>query len=137
MTATAPTSQPLTVTPFLFGEDQDTGQALAQSLDGHGVLGSLDDVLRLVSQAGRQAADNQVAAAHELVDLDLADMMAVGWRKQGELGAATQRTAANPGSAEVVELASHRISSAHRPFVDVIVDGVPMARINFSWTSSS
>jgi hypothetical protein len=129
---TAIAAQPLTTAIFLFGRDQDTGQALAQALDEKGVLGSLDAGLQLVSQAGRQAANSQVATvAHDLLDLDLADLVVAGWRKQGELAAAAERTTANPGSSEVVELASHRISSVHRPFVDLLINDVQVARVNF------
>jgi hypothetical protein len=124
--------QPRTAADLLFGHDRDSGQALARALDGNGVLRSLDAALRLLSQAGRQTADTQVAAAaHGLVDLDLGDMMAAGWRKQGELADAVERTAANPGNREVVVLATQRITSTHRPFIDVIVDGARMATINF------
>jgi len=126
------TTQPRSAAGLLFGEGQDTGRAVAQTLDGNGVLGGLDGALRRLSQAGRQAADSRVAAAtHSLLDLDLVDMMAAGWSKQGALAAAAERTAAHPGSSEVVQLASHRISSVHRPFVDVIVDGARVTRINF------
>jgi hypothetical protein len=129
---TAIAAQPLTTAIFLFGEDQDAGQALVQALDEKGVLGSLDTGLQLVSQAGRQAANSQVATvAHGLLDLDLGDLVVAGWRKQGELAAAAERTAANPGSSEVVELASHRISSVHRPFVELLVNDVHLASVNF------
>jgi hypothetical protein len=129
---TAMATPPLTTSVFLFGEDQDTAQALAQALDEHGVLGSLDTALQLVSQAGRQAADSQLATvAHGLLDLDLVNLMVAGWRKQGELAAAAKRTAANPGSAEVVELASHRISSVHRPSVELLINDVHVATVNF------
>jgi hypothetical protein len=129
---TAAAAQPLTTSVFLFGEDQDTGQALAQALHEHGVLGSLDAALQHVSQAGRQAADSRVATvAHGLLDLDLGDLVVEGWRKQGELAAAAERTAANPGSSEVVELASHRISSVHRPFVELLINDVHVATVNF------
>jgi hypothetical protein len=124
--------QPRTAADLLFGHDRDTGPALARALAGSDALGSLGGALRRLSQAGRQAADTQVAAAaHGLVDLDLGDMMAAGWRKQGELADAVERTAANPHNPEVVELASQRITSTHRPYVDVIVDGARMATINF------
>jgi len=85
-----------------------------------------------VSQAGRQSADSQVATvAHGLLDLDLGNLVVAGWRKQGELAAAAERTAANPGSSEVVELASHRISSVHRPFVELLINGAHVATVNF------
>jgi hypothetical protein len=132
MTATATATQPLTAVHFLFDQDQDTGQALAQTLRSNGIIGSLDGALGQLSQAGRRTADNQVASAVQgLLDLDLGGLMVSGWSKQGDLAAAAQRTAARPGSSEVVELASHRISSAHRPFVDLIVGEEQVARINF------
>ena len=110
---TAITAPPFSVSAFLFGDDQDTEQALAQTLHEHGVLGSTGNALELVSDAGREAAADQVAvAAHGLLDLDLGDLVIAGWRKQGQLAAAAERTAANPGSSEVVELATHRVSSA-------------------------
>jgi hypothetical protein len=131
MTA-ATATQPLTVARLLFGEDQDPGEALARALDDKGVPGSLDTALRLVSDAGREAAEGQVAAvAQGLLDLDLGDLMAAGWQKQGELAAAAERTAASPGSSEVVQLASHRITSVHRPFLDLLVNDALVATINF------
>ena len=129
---TAADAQPFTVSAFLFGEDQDTEQALAQALHEQGVLGSTGTALELVSEAGRQAATNQVAVvAHGLLDLDLGDLVVAGWRKQGQLAAAAERTAANPGSSEVVELATHRISSAHHPFVELLVNDVHLATVTF------
>jgi hypothetical protein len=129
---TAIATQPFTVSTFLFGEDQDTEQALAQALHEHGVLGSTGTTLDLVSQAGREAAGNQVAVvAHELLDLDLGDLVVAGWRKQGQLAAAAERTAANPGSSEVVELATHRVSSAHHPSVELLVNDAHLATVTF------
>lgn len=122
----------LTAAHLLFGEDQDTGQALAQALDHSGVLGSLDSSLRQVSQAGRQAADRQVIdLAQGLLDLDLGDLVVAGWQKEGELAAAAERTAADPDRSEVVELASHRITSRHRPRVDLLINDVHVATVGF------
>jgi hypothetical protein len=129
---TTTTAQPRSAARFLFGEDQVSGQALARALSDNAVIGSLDTPLRLLSQSGRQAVDHQVAAAvHGLLDLDFGDLMVAGWRKQGDLAAAARRTAAKPGSSEVVELASQRISSQHRPLVNLIVNDVHVATVNF------
>jgi hypothetical protein len=131
MTAAIPT-QPFTASAFLFGEEQDTEQALAQALHEHSVLGSMGTALEFVSEAGREAAGNQVAVvALGLLDLDLGDLVVAGWRKQGQLAAAAERTAANPGSSEVIELASHRISSAHHPFVELLVNDVSVVAVTF------
>jgi hypothetical protein len=125
-------ARPLTAAHLLFGDDQDTEPALARALDDQGALGSLDGSLRQVSQAGRQAADRALASvAHGLIDLDLGGMVTAGWRKEGELAAAAERTAADPDSAEVVELASQRITSKHRPYVDLLINDVHMATVGF------
>jgi hypothetical protein len=132
---TAIATQPFTVSAFLFGQGQDPEQALAQALHEHGVLGSMSTTLQLVSEAGRQAAADQVAVvAHGLLDLELGDLVVAGWRKQGQLAAAAERTAANPGTSEVVELATHRISSAHHPSVEVLVNDAHLATVTFDLT---
>jgi hypothetical protein len=129
---TAAATQPFTASAALFGEDQDTEQALTRALHEHGVLGSTGTALELASEAGREAAGNQVAVvANGLLDLDLGDLVLAGWRKQGQLAAAAERTAANPGSSEVVELATHRVSSAHHPFVELLANDVRVATVTF------
>jgi hypothetical protein len=124
-------AQPLTASAFLF-DDEDTGPALARALDEHGVLDSLDTALGLVAQTTREAAGDQVAAvADGVLGLDLGDLVVAGWRKQGQLAAAAERTAANPGTSELVELATHRISSVHHPYVELLVNDVRVATVNF------
>jgi hypothetical protein len=66
-----------------------------------------------------------------LLDLDLGELVAAGWRRQGQLAAAAERTAANPGSSEVVELATHRVSSAHHPSVELLANDVHLATVTF------
>jgi hypothetical protein len=124
-------AQPLTASAFLF-DDEDTGRALARALDERGVLGSLDSALGLVAQTTREAAGDQVAAvADGVLALDLGDLVVAGWRKQGQLAAAAERTAANPGTSEVVELATHRVSSVHHPYVELLVNDVRVTTVNF------
>jgi hypothetical protein len=105
---------------------------MAQALVTSPPVRASRSALELVSEAGREAAGNQVAvAAHGLLDLDRGDLVIAGWRKQGHLVAAAERTAANPGSSEVVELATHRVSSAHHPFVELLVNDAHLATVTF------
>ena len=68
------------------------------------------------------------------LDLDLGDLVVADWRKQGQLAAAAERTAANPGTSEVVELATHRVSSAHHPSVELLVNDVQVATVTLDVT---
>jgi len=129
-TATDPRG--LTASAFLFGEDQDTGQALARALDEGGVLSSKDAAMRLVTYSIRKAAEDEVAVvADGLLGLDLGDLVIAGWRKQAKLAAAAEHTAANPGSSVLVELATHRISSVHRPYVELLLNQQHLTNVNF------
>jgi hypothetical protein len=131
MTATI-TTRPLTTSAFLFDGAEDTGQALTQALREHGVLGALGPALQQLSQAGQEAADSQIATVtQELLDLDLGGLAAAGWRKHASLTEAAERTRADPGSSEVVDLASQRITSVHRPYVELLVDNVHVATVRF------
>ena len=105
---------------------------MAHALKERGVLGPLGPVLRAVSRTGREAAGSQIAAvAHELLDLDMGDLAVAGWRKHAALTAAADRTRANPGNSELVDLATHRITSVHRPYVELLLNDVHVATVRF------
>jgi hypothetical protein len=134
MTAAIPTQpiRPLTTSAFLFGGAQDPDRALAHALKEHGVLGLLGPALQALSQTGREVAGSQIATvAHELLDLDLGELAVAGWRKHAALTAAADRTRGNPGSSEVVDLAAHRITSVHRPYVELLLNDVHVATVRF------
>jgi hypothetical protein len=131
MTAAIPT-RPLTTSAFLFGGAEDPGQALAHALKEHGVLGLLGPALQALSHTGRDAAGDQIATvAQELLDLDLGGLAVAGWRKHAALTAAADRTRVNSGSSEVVDLATHRITSVHRPYVELLLNDVHIATVRF------
>lgn len=131
MTSTMLT-QPVTARTFLLGEGQDSMQALAHALNDQRLGSFLGDALQGLSQAGRAAVSEEAAAAvHGLLDLDLGGLVVAGWRKHADLRAAARRTAAAPGSAEVVELATHRVTSTHTPSVDLLVDGARVTTLHF------
>ena len=131
MTAAIPTP-PQTALQFLFGSDQHQVDALGRALDERGVGGTLEAALQQLSESGRAAAREEVAGVTQgVLDLDLADFVVAGWRKHAALAAAADRTAANPGSTEVVDLATHRITSVHQPSIELLVNGVRVATLHF------
>lgn len=120
---------PVTVGRFLFGAVEDTTRSLAQTLEQAEDLPSL--AVWLPSAAAHKAAVREAAGAiAQLVDLDLVDVLVAGWRKHAALTAAARRTLAAPDSTEVVDLATHRVTSTHRPWVDVVVDEVHVAKLD-------
>jgi hypothetical protein len=115
MTIATP-SQPLTATGFLFGETRDSVDTLADALEGQRVLGSLG--LKTLSRSSQMAADRELATVvRNLLDIDLGEIVVEGWGKYAALTATAKRTIAVPDSAEVVAVATHRITSTHRPSV--------------------
>jgi hypothetical protein len=133
MTATI-SADPLTASVFLFPDHQDTGHALAEALDRHDVLRTREIAPRFMTQIMREAAEHQVGVvADGLLNLDLGDLVLAGWRKQERLAAAAERTAANPGSSELVELATHRITSIHRPYVELLLNDTHLTYVSFEF----
>ena len=131
MSSSAPAA-PHTALALLFGPDQETPAAVAERLRsadiGTDIRGALDSLPPLT----REAAVNQVTtAAAGLLDINLADVVAAGWQKHADLTAAARRTLATPGSTDLVDLASHRISTTQEPYVTILVDGHRVATVRF------
>jgi len=61
----------------------------------------------------------------------MGDLAVAGWRRHAALTAAADRTRVNPGSWEVVDLATHRITSVHRPYVELLLNDVHVATVRF------
>lgn len=123
--------EPVSVTAgrFLFGAGEDTSRSLSQALGQVVDLSSL--AVWLPSAAARKAAVREAAGAiADLVELDVVDVLVAGWRTHAALTAAARRTLAAPDSTEVVDLATHRITSTHRPWVDVVIDEVHVVKLD-------
>ena len=92
-----------------------------------------DNLLTGASTALRGAARTEVGRAIDaVVKMDTFDAVALGWRKHGLLAEAARRTVASPGSQEVVELASHRITSSYSPNIEVLLDDHRVGQIDVS-----
>jgi hypothetical protein len=88
-----------------------------------------------VAKATRGAVAAELASAVAgVLDFDLVGVIASGWRKYGALVEAGRRTAADPSTEEVVELATHRIASVHRPTIDLLLDGVRVGTLHVEAT---
>ncbi|MFJ3202993.1 hypothetical protein [Streptomyces sp. NPDC086989] len=132
---TAPVAEPLTVRDLLLGPGERAAEALADALQAHdAVTGLLPGVHGLTSAADRAVGRELATVVNGFLDLDLVSLVASGWTKYKALKEAARRTRGSPGSEEVVALATHTISSAHHPSVDLLVDGARAATVDVHLT---
>jgi hypothetical protein len=123
---------PRTALGVLSGRGAGAASALAgqiRAVDADGGLGRA--VARLPGAAGHAAAGEVASQAAGLLDVNLADVLVAGWRKHHDLRAAARRTLAAPGSTELVELVTHRITETQAPYISVLVDGHRVATVRF------
>lgn len=123
---------PVTARSLLLGADDDLaamGRLLETSTPppgGSGALGAF-------GASARRAVHRDVAdAAAGLLDLDVTDVLAAGWRRHQELRAAGRRTLAAPGTRETVRLVEHRISHRSQPYVDVVLGEALVTRVTLT-----
>ncbi len=123
---TATATQPLTARAFLFG-DADLVQAMQTS----GVADTVRQELGGFTQVTRDEAVRELGKiGAEVLDLDLTQLLLGAWSRYAALTEAGQRTAAAPGSEELVELLSHRVTLDHRPSIELLVNGKRVATVH-------
>jgi hypothetical protein len=96
----------------------------------------VDTPVEELLRAGRPAAVGAelTVVVAGLLDLDLGDIAVSAWRKHTALAAAARETvaASHGGRPEVertVDLARHRITSTHRPYIDVRAGAALVTRV--------
>lgn len=124
---------PVTACGVLFGGKDDAARELARAvtperLGRHSALGRLS----LTTQ--HTAARELSVVGAEMIDFDLGFLLVSGWRKYSTLLQAARRTAAAPGSEEIVDILTHRIGVASHPSVELLVDEVRVATVRFGLT---
>jgi hypothetical protein len=132
----ATTQTGLTVRSFLLGggSEDDTAK-IRQLLSEHDIVSSCGSSLTRLTQQGRVAAEEQLASVTAgLLELDLGDLLIYGWRTRERLVNAARQTRQIPGRREVVQLGTHRITSAHNPTIELLIDGVKVHTFRFQLT---
>jgi hypothetical protein len=126
MIETAPDE--MTVGRILFEQGGET--ALRGALGQGGTTESVEGRLGSLSPRLRAIVINElVTVIAGVLDERVADVLAAGWAKWEALASAARKSLESPGRTEIVELVDHRITSTHRPGVDITVDGVTVKEI--------
>jgi len=120
----------ISVGQVLFG-DTEFHNALRNAVRVEAAMKRIGHALELVTPMLRDAAfdelTNVIASA---LDLNLTDVLVLGWRKYEALAEAARRSLENPGEEQIVTLAEHRIRSIHQPSVEIVVDSAKVAEIH-------
>jgi hypothetical protein len=116
---------------LLFGPAEDASIRLAiLPAEADGNLGRALE--NLPAEIRDIAAKEVRSAAIGLLNADLVDLLIAGWRQYRDLTSAARRTLKEPGSSELVRLATHSVHVAREPYVSVLVDGRLMATVRLS-----
>lgn len=75
--------------------------------------------------------DGVSRAVQDVLDVPVTDVLVGAWERARDLRAALETTRRSPSASALVPLVAHAISSEHRPYVDVVVGGVPLTRLVF------
>lgn len=116
---------PLTAGAFLFGDSPGahTAEAVAQAISQQGAARSALRSVRRLSASSVETVDREIGSVTgRLLDLDLGEILVSSWQKYSKLIESAERTLAAPGSEEIVELVTHRVSSTYTPHVDLAVE---------------
>jgi hypothetical protein len=132
---TAP-PQPGSVRDLLFGDDgESAAQTLAEAARDHEVAAMLTRGAGTLTDSAGHVVEQEVASVVDgFLSLDLLDLAVAGWRKHRSLAEAARRTREAPGTEEVVALATHKVTSTHRPSVDLTVDGARVGTVELCLT---
>jgi hypothetical protein len=128
---TRPTqAPPQTVLDLLFTPDEDGPGAIIPGLMSPDATEDLSLALENVPATLREAAVRETTnAVKGLLDVDLTGFLVLGWQKHHQVIAAARRSMTVPGSIELVNLATHKITTTQRSSVNLVVDNQRVATV--------
>jgi hypothetical protein len=124
----------VTARAFLFddGSRADTADVIGRAIHERGVARASFRGVRSLSGSALETVDQEIGTITDgLLDMDLGDILASGWRKYSALTQSAHRTLTAPASEEVVVLATHRVTSTYHPRIDLLIDGVRLNSFEF------
>ena len=127
-------TQQTTASTLLFGGSggDDTTAAFEKAFSAVVTVEGSGRRLGLLSPAGRTMVEGELTkVAGHLLDLPVGDALRGAWATHRRLRDAARHTLATPGSEEVIELDSHRATSAYHPYVQLMIDEAVVRTVRF------
>lgn len=132
-----PQAHPGGLLTLLFGAAGNLPEALAAAGLPAAIETNLGAVVAGLPHDLAAAAVTEVTTAvPRLLDVNLADLLVAGWREHADLTAAARRTAADPGSTELLSLTTHQLDGSLEPWVTLLVDHRPVAKVQLGLSVS-
>lgn len=78
-----------------------------------------------------RVAKDTVSMAHEVARLSLADVLVGAWKTHKKFKPFTDPVKYPPEKVSRVPVQSHKITSKHRPYIDIVIDGTSQGKIPF------
>ena len=118
---------------FALADGDQTAQRVA-ALESSAALSTLVATISAdAGPAGWQYALMDVARAiPDLLQVELGSVLAGAWKKGSELGRFADAHQYAPDETILVELTTHVVTSQHRPHLDVLLNGQPCGRLDFT-----
>lgn len=125
----------MSVGSLLFGQDNEDSGALVLSPSWADFQGSLAGFSTELAGMSRETLGREVATAiSDAEDMQLGDLMIYGLRTHRHLVEAARRTLREPGTKQVVHLASQQFPLTRHPVVDLTVGRVCVYSAHFTVT---
>jgi len=87
---------------------------------------------KLAMLGWRMLPDTIAGHVGPLLDVGLDDILVGGWNKSQALRRCLAKSAQSPGKPVLVELAEHKVTSKHEPYLTLFQNGLEVARLKFS-----
>lgn len=126
----------LTLRQFLFADGQEPAVGNGEAFSSAAPVAAIREKLAaaagglpwpaVAGEIGRNIAS--------LLDIPLKDILRGGWEKAAEIRKALDKGTGSPGETLLVPLARHKMSSTHRPALDILLGEEKLGSIVFSVT---
>ena len=118
---------------FALADDDEAAQRVA-ALTSSSAFATLAGTVSAAAGPARwqQALSDVAGAIPDLLEIDVSSVLVGAWKKGSELGGFTDPHQYAPDETILVELATHVVTSQHRPHLDLLVNGQPCGRLDFT-----
>jgi len=112
-----------------------SGKILSQIESSEGMSGVRE---RVMPQMGKslwtKLLHGVTKKVDDLLDIRIADIMVSAWNRYGALRKYTDEKNYAPEKTMLVHLAEHTIKSAHKPYIEILVNEKKVGKVNFEIT---